>query len=89
MVGEVARHRARRLMCLGVLALGLSATALMPSPSNLAPTPSLEQRGSSWRPKANHRGVSLRNLLLPEPLATATLSAAPSPPVFTHERPRA
>lgn len=92
MVGEVARNRARKLMCLGVLALGLSATALMPSPSSLAPSPSLELRGSSWRPSksGNNRGsFSLRNLLLPEPLATANTTVTPRFAVFERERPRA
>jgi hypothetical protein len=91
MVGEVARSRARKLMCLGVLALGLSATALMPSPSSLAPSPSLEARGSNWRPlKANDRGgFSLRRLLLPEPLATASATVTPRWVVFGPERPRA
>ena len=92
MVGEVVRNRVRKLMCLGALALGLSATALMPSPSSLAPSPSLEVRGSSWRPhKANNNrgGVSLRNLLLPEPLATASTTVTPRFMVFEREHPRA
>jgi hypothetical protein len=92
MVGEVARNRARKLMCLGVLALGLSATALMPSPSSLAPSPSLELRGSSWRPDkaGNSRGgFSLRDLLLPEPLATASVAVTPRCSVFEREHPRA
>lgn len=92
MVGEVARSRARKLVCLGALALGLSATALMPGPSSLAPSPNLEVRGSSWRPhKANNNrgGVSLRNLLLPDPLATTSTTVISRLAVFEWGHPRA
>ncbi|WP_018466533.1 hypothetical protein [Calidithermus timidus] len=92
MVGEVVRSRARKLMCLGALTLGLSATALLPSPSSLAPSPSLEVRGSSWRPsKANNNrgGFSLRDLLLPEPLATASNAVTPQFTLCEREHPRA
>lgn len=90
MIGEVARNRARKLMCLGALALGLSATALLPSPSNLVPSPTLELRSSSWRPNTGRRGsFSLRNLLLPESLATGNATVTPRFAVFEREHPRA